>query len=119
MSIIDRIGLDVDDAVSAAVGEGLSYQIILTGNCLVDINDRLIIINKTVGAPTTVTLPGSALKLGRVKIVDFKGDASTNNITVNPDGAEKFNGALTSWVISGDGASVVFDPIPSGLGYAV
>lgn len=104
---------------ASLISAGQTYQVITTGNCTVAVNDGLIIINKTVGAATAVTLPASATKVGKVKIVDFKGDAGTNNITVTPNGAEKFNGAAATWVIGGDGASVVFDPIPSGLGYAV
>lgn len=104
---------------ASLISAGQTYQVITTGNCTVQPNDGLIIINKTVGAATAVTLPASASKVGKVKIVDFKGDAGTNNITVTPNGAETFNGAQATWVISGDGASVVFDPIPSGLGYAV
>lgn len=104
---------------ASLISAGQTYQIITTGNCTVANTDGLIIINKTVGAATAVTLPASALKVGKVKIVDFKGDAGTNNITVTPNGTEKFNGAQATWVISGDGASVVFDPIPTGLGYAV
>lgn len=104
---------------ASLIAAGQTYQIIDSGDCTVLPNDGLIIINKTVGAATTVTLPASASKVGKVKIVDFKGDAGTNNITVNPNGSEKFNGNASSWVISGDGASVVFDPIPTGLGYAV
>lgn len=104
---------------ASLISAGQTYQVITAGDCTVLANDGLIIINKTVGAATAVTLPASALKVGKVKIVDFKGDAGTNNITVTPDGTEKFNGAQATWTISGDGASVVFDPIPSGLGYAV
>jgi hypothetical protein len=104
---------------ASLISAGQTYQVITTGDCVVQPNDGLIIINKTVGAATVVTLPAAATKVGKVKIVDFKGDAATNNITVAPNGAETFNGGATSWVISGDGASVVFDPIPTGLGYAV
>lgn len=104
---------------ASLIAAGQTYQVVTTGNCTVAVNDGLIIINKTVGAATAVTLPASASKVGKVKIVDFKGDAGTNNITVTPNGAETFNGAAATWVISGDGASAVFDPIPSGLGYAV
>jgi hypothetical protein len=118
--VIDRT-TDAWGLVSFAslISAGQTYQVITTGNCTVQPNDGLIIVNKTVGAATAVTLPASALKVGKVKIVDFKGDAGTNNITVTPAGVEKFNGAQATWIISGDGASVVFDPIPSGLGYAV
>lgn len=105
-------------AISSLIGSAQSVQIITSGDCIVQPNDGLIIINKTVGAQTAVTLPASAAKVGKVKIVDFKGDASTNNITVTPYGSETFNGGATSWVLSADTASAVFDPI-SGIGYAV
>jgi hypothetical protein len=82
------------------------------------INDKLIAVNKTVGSATTITLPLSSVKVGPVRIVDFKGDAGTNNITVNVSGSDKLNGNLASWKIAGDGASILLTPI-SGVGYAV
>jgi hypothetical protein len=81
--------------------------------------DGLIIINKTVGSATTVNVPASASKIGKLKIVDWKGDAGTNNITIVPNGTEKFNGNLSSWVIAADGGSVILDPISTGLGYGI
>lgn len=77
-----------------------------------------VIVNQTVGAAITLNLPASVDKIGPVKIVDWKGDAGTNNITVMPNGAETFNGGATSWVIGGNAASAVFHPY-QGLGYAV
>ena len=106
-------------SISSLLSTGQTYQVITTGNCTVLDTDGLIIINKTVGAATAVTLPASASKFGPVKVVDFKGDAGTNNITVTPNGTEKFNGAAATWVIGADSASVVFDPILTGIGYAV
>lgn len=115
-------GLDIDllraslDPIYALSG---TYQIITAaGNVTVAITDVLIILNKTVSQVTAVNLPPSATKLGKVKIVDWKGDSGSFTITVNNSGSEKFNGAQASWIISGNGASNVFDPIP-GLGYAV
>lgn len=118
-AVYDR-ATDVWNIVSFAslISAGQTTQIITTGDCTVLPNDGLIIINKGTGAATSVTLPAAASKVGKVKIVDFKGDASTNNITVSPDGSETFNGGATSWVIDGDGGSAVFDPI-AGTGYAV
>ena len=77
-----------------------------------------VIVNQASGAAITLNLPPSSDKIGPVKIVDFKGDAGTNNITVVPDGSETFNGGATSWVIGADSASVVFHPY-TGVGYAV
>lgn len=81
-------------------------------------NDKLIAVNKTSGSATTITLPLSSMKVGPVRIVDFKGDADTNNITVNASGSDKFNGNSTSWMIVGANASILLTPI-SGVGYAV
>lgn len=103
---------------ASLIAAGQTVQVITAGNCTVQPNDGLIIINKVTGSATSVTLPAATSKIGKVKIVDFKGDASTNNITVNPNGAETFNGGATSWTIDGDGGSAVFDPI-AGTGYAV
>jgi hypothetical protein len=45
-------------------------------------NDRYIMINKTSGAATAVTLAASPATGRIVSIKDAKGDAATNNITV-------------------------------------
>jgi hypothetical protein len=118
VAVIDRAGVWSVVSFASLISAGQTTQIITTGDCTVQPNDGLIIINKGTGAATAVTLPAAANKVGKVKIVDFKGDASTNNITVSPNGSETFNGGATSWVIDGDGGSAVFDPIP-GTGYAV
>lgn len=88
------------------------------GDVNVGASDGLIVLNKTVGAATNVNLPLAGGKIGKVKIVDFKGDAATNNITVNTTSPETFNGASATWTIAGNGGSIVCDPI-SGIGYGV
>jgi len=57
--------------------------------------DNMIIINKTVGAPTAVNLHASPATWHTLVIKDDKGDAATNNITITPnagniDGAGNF-----------------------------
>lgn len=91
-----------------------TQQIITTGDCTVAAADGLIIINKTVGAATTVTLGAASAKIGPVKISDFKGDAGTNNITINAAGSDKFSGNLSSWVIGADTGSIVLHPTTGG-----
>lgn len=109
--------------VSGSAGSSGTTQYITAGATVtVAAADGLIIINKTVGSATTVNLPAALAKLGKVKIVDFKGDSDVNPITVNRTGSDTFNGGLTSWTISGPGASDVFDPVVNGgisVGYAV
>jgi hypothetical protein len=107
---------------SASVGASTSQYITAGTTVTVSATDGLIVINKASGSPTTVNLPAALTKVGKVKIVDFKGDSDVNNITVNRSGSDVFNGGLTSWVIAAPGASTVFDPVVnggSGIGYAV
>lgn len=81
-------------------------------------NDGLIAVNKTVGAATTVNLPAANIKIGPVKVADWKGDAGTNHITIICNGTDKLNGNVSSIEIDGDGGSLVFTPLKDGSGYA-
>jgi hypothetical protein len=89
------------------------------GDVNVATTDGLIAINKTVGAATAVNLPAASSKVGPVQVSDFKGDAGTNNITVNRAGSDVFPGALTTWTIAANGAAAIFTPLSDGTGWAV
>ncbi len=57
--------------------------------------DGTVVVNKTVGAATTVNLPASPITGKRLVVKDGKGDAAANNITLTPaagniDGAGTF-----------------------------
>lgn len=57
--------------------------------------DHIIEVNKTVGAATTVNLPACNANSGlSITVIDGKGDAATNNITLTPS-AGNINGATT------------------------
>lgn len=89
------------------------------GDIAVGVNTKLLIVSRLVDVnPSNIILPASSLKVGKLKIVDFKGNAGTFNHTVKTTGADTFQGALTQWGIAADGASIELDPIP-GTGYAV
>lgn len=105
-------------ALSTFLSGGGAQVITSGGTQNIAANATLVIVDQTVGAAITLNLPPAATKIGAVKIVDWKGDAGTNNITVVPDGSETFNGGATSWVIGADGGSAVFHPY-STEGYAV
>lgn len=75
--------------------------------------DVLIVINKTVGSPTTVVLPLSTTKSGLYYIKDGKGDAATNNITIDASGGELFDGQSSIPITSPYGVATVA-PNPSG-----
>lgn len=112
--LYERIAVD---NFTASTG-GNVQEITAGGPQNIEDTAAVVLVNQTVGAAITLTLPLSAAKVGPVKIVDMKGDAATNNITIVPTGSEEFQAGLTSWVIGGDGASAVFSPLP-GTGYAV
>jgi hypothetical protein len=93
-------------------------QVITSGaSAVVQTSAETVRVNKTVGSATTLTLPPANTMLFPVLIIDWKGDAGTNNITIVPNGTEKING-LSSWTIAGNNGSVQLKPIP-GVGYAL
>lgn len=88
------------------------------GDIAVDANVQLLVLNRTTDqSPSNIILPPSSSKVGPVKIVDFKGNSGTYPHTISLQGSDEFQAGLTSWTLGGDGASVVFHPIP-GTGYA-
>jgi hypothetical protein len=80
--------------------------------------DDIILINKGSGEATTVNLVTASGRKRPVKIVDLKGDAATNNITVDGSAAETICGA-TTWVINFNYGSVILFPRPDGTGWYI
>jgi hypothetical protein len=78
----------------------------------------IVRVNQTVGATITLTLPLASAKTCPVLVSDWKGDAGTNNITINTTAPDTFPGGLTSWKIAADTGSITFRPI-AGTGYAL
>lgn len=68
--------------------------------------DNVIMVNKTVGAPTVVTLPASPTEGCEIIIKDAKGDAFTNNITISA-AAGNIDG-LTSFILTQNYQSFTF-----------
>lgn len=72
---------------------------VLSGNYTI-VNESIVFVNKTVGAATTIALPASQAVASpsgrrRVIVVDGKGDAASNNITVVPAGTDTINGGAS------------------------
>lgn len=75
-----------------------------SGNYVVLSTDTVVIVNKTVGGATQVTLE-AAPATGRVIIVkDGKGDANSNNITISGNG-KNIDGAATLVINANYGTS--------------
>jgi hypothetical protein len=78
--------------------------------------DDIIIINKTSGAATTVNVDWSA-QTRPLTIVDGKGDAGTNNITIVPSaGQTQYGIANYQVIIDGNGGQVTLTPLSGGTG---
>jgi len=88
------------------------------GDITVVASDDIVLVNKSIGASTAVILPASADRRRALKIADLKGDATSNNITVTPDGSETISGN-TSYVINVNNGSVEIFPRPDGLGWFI
>lgn len=74
------------------------------GAATITTSDYVVVVNKTVGAATTVNLPGSPTAGDTYVIKDGKFDAATNNITVTP-AAGTIDGAAT-YVMATNGQSI-------------
>lgn len=87
-----------------------THKIVLTGNYTI-VNESLVIVNKTVGAATTLTMPPSQTADGRreVLVVDAKGDAGTNSVTIAAAGSDTINGAATYVLASNYGSVRLID----------
>lgn len=89
------------------------------GDIVVGAATQLLVMNRTADeSPSNIILPASAQKVGKIKVVDFKGNAGTYPHTISVQGSDTFQSGLTTWTLGGDGSSVALDPVPN-LGYAV
>lgn len=68
--------------------------VVAAGAIAVDTNDYVIVVNKTVGAATTVNLMATPATNTVLFIKDGKGDGATHNITITP-AAGTIDGAAT------------------------
>lgn len=101
----------------SAVATQIEQHVIAPGPISVLQNSGIVRVDQTVGAAMTLNLPLAATKTCPVLVADWKNDAGTNNITLQPSGSEKIQG-LASWVIASDGGSIFLRPIP-GVGYVI
>jgi len=83
------------------------------------INDVVILVDSTT-AVVDINFPSVSTSAGRVLVVkDRAGGATTNAITVNPDGADTIDGSNTSFVLSANYSAVVFIGGKSGAWHTI
>lgn len=88
------------------------------GTVTVGVDDAdIIVVKKTVGEPTPVELPDPAGATNKVRIVDGKYDAATNNITITSLGTAKTIMGGASYVIDSNGGSIELMPLADGSGW--
>lgn len=94
--VIDRVGY----MATAIITTGSSYASTSS--------NHVVLINKSTGSATSVTLPNTAsLTVGKVIIVkDAKGDAATNNITITGNNSETIDGQ-SNYVLNNNYGSVM------------
>lgn len=78
--------------------------------------DEVLIIKQIAGAAFTVTVDWS-LRTKPLRVVDGKGDAAANKITITPAaGQSQLSTVNYSYVIDSNGGSIILTPLPDGTG---
>lgn len=101
---------------STSVGR-VQRTVIAAGAITASPSDDIIIVKKTVGAATTVNIDWSVRGVRPLTVVDGKGDANTNNITLIPTSGQTQYGIADYHVtIDGNGGQVTLTPLLDGSG---
>ncbi|MET4315879.1 hypothetical protein [Bradyrhizobium sp. RT4b] len=116
---IDRyVGIGLAQGSDIAASGHSEREVTVAGSVTVTNSDAdVILINKTVGAATAVSLPDPSTTTRPVRIVDRKYDAATNNITITSAGTSKKIMGGTSYVIDSNGGSITLTPLSDGTGW--
>lgn len=78
--------------------------------------DDVLIVKQAVGAPFTINVDWSA-RVKPLQVVDGKGDAQANNISIVPVAGQTQLARLNYvYKIAGNGGSVILSPLPDGSG---
>lgn len=94
-------------------------EITAAGNVVLDDDvEDIVLINKTVGEATEVEMPDAENRIKSVRIVDKRGDASTNPITiVGKSGTGQTIMGAASYVLDFSGGSIILSPYADASGW--
>lgn len=102
--------------ISAVSGTKVVKTITAAGPYAALPTDEVLIIKQLVAAPFTVTVDWSA-RSKALTVVDGKGDAAANNITITPAAGQTQMATMNySYVIDGNGGLITLTPLPDGTG---
>ena len=113
--------------LQGGISFGASYTMVTAaGSYTVQTSDITILMNKTVGAATSIIAPTSASRSQPITVKDYKGDAATNNITFVPQTGETIDGFTAAQAVT-NGLAVIntayqkrtFAPLTSGGWYVL
>jgi|SRR5579859_4279526 len=82
----------------------------MTSGSSLTMTTTILLINKTSGSATAITLPASPISFTQTYVIkDQKGDAATNNITLTPSSGLIDGQASFVMNINSQSASLIFD----------
>jgi hypothetical protein len=93
------------DGAQSTTFQKFAVRVATTTPVTFSTNDCIVATNLAIAGAVAVNLPAGSNKLVGF-IVDRKGDAKTNNITITPNGAETINGSATL-VLDGNNQGVM------------
>jgi hypothetical protein len=113
-------GIDINALVAsigaAFVAPRAQRIITVAGAITAQSTDDIIVVKKSVGAATTVNVDWST-RTRPLTVVDGKGDAATNNISIVPASGQTIYAVTNGTaLIDGNGGSVTLTPLVDGTG---
>lgn len=99
------------------IGGGAGLTILTSGASYNSVfTDTRILVNKTIGSATAITLLAAGQYFQPVLVKDLKGDADVHPITINFPGT--FDGVASPLTINSQYGFIWFNPLPTGNFYA-
>jgi len=110
-------GVFVNLAIGAVVNAGKVVKVLTAPGPYAALpTDDVLIVKQIVGAAFQVTVDWSQ-RARPLRIVDGKGDAAVNNITITPKAGQTQLAVVNySYVINQNGGSIILTPLPDGTG---